>query len=322
MKNQLSSIYSQINLAFLLFLSNFNISLAQELFLENGTMEDWILHESGTYEEPAPAAYWATSNPVSLLGPTAPVTVFKETELVIEGNYAAKMVTDSFAIFMPPALPVAGALALGDFEPDFENFGNSLKLGKPFTDTPTHFRGHYMYFPQNNDSCAIYARLTKWNTALNKQDTIAEAFLTTGETVDSYTYYDIPFDYISTETPDTLIVVFTSSARGIEFIAQPGSTLYIDGTSILSGVDIPLMPEITVRTYPNPVTERLFVELAQPAQNASIHIYHLDGKKLNTYPLSQQNNVVQLNHLPNGLYFYQVYVNEVLAKGGKLKVEK
>jgi hypothetical protein len=80
----------------------------------------------------------------------------------------------------------------------------------------------------NGDSCEIRTTLTKWDPAAGKHFKVGEAIMRTTELVDEYTFFDLEFEYFSTEEPDTIDMVFAASAGGEFFVGGVGSTIYVD----------------------------------------------------------------------------------------------
>jgi len=111
----------------------------------------------------------------------------------------------------------------------FENVHPWVHQGIPFTSKPYSFEGHFKYFSVDSDSAIIYAKLSKYNYQLNKQDTIAEAKFIIKKTVPNYQLFNSKFNYINPNiSPDTLCIVFVSSGGGQNFEGKAGSTLFID----------------------------------------------------------------------------------------------
>lgn len=198
--------------------------------LPNMDFEVW--DQMVNYENPSPYGIWATPNKTVDLNPAVyPVLVEKTTDAV-SGEYAVKMSTDQ--IFIITEMLLTGSLTTGLFEVNLSNPTKSLKKGIPFTSKPTAFRGYYKYLPVDGDSCALYATLSKWNNVSKEQEVIAHAGLNTTEYPQNYAEFILDFDY-KTEgvDPDTLTIVFASSAGGEEFVGSVGSTLFVDDISLV-----------------------------------------------------------------------------------------
>lgn len=202
--------------------------------IESGCLDDWQNHTEGdyTYYEPA-GNFLRTLNMLSALPPEiggpGPVTTEKTTD-AYSGTYAAKLVSKNFCpsqnscIFIPGLL---GATVL-------DIPGQTIRLGKPYTDKPLRFTGFYRYYPVAGDSALIEVLLTKYNTSLGKRDTVAITKNILKNEVSTYTAFDYSLNYLNPGlTPDTVTILCVSSA-GINFSSltqcqgQPGSILYID----------------------------------------------------------------------------------------------
>ena len=246
---------------------------------ENNDFEDWTYDVAGDYYEPN--GYWATINPISKLGPFAPVTTFRETEDVYSGTYAVKLVTGTFG-----TLPVAGTLATGYFDSSVLIPTNALKIGVPFTEKPIKISGYYKYLPENGDSAVIVSRLSKFIDG--QQVILAEAGFLIEETVSEYTYFEAEYEYFLSETPDSMMTLFTSSAGAAEFIAAEGSTLYIDEIALEynTGVKDFLMPDAEINVFPNPAQNKIQLALQQPFINAEFIISNLEGKLVKRFALN------------------------------------
>jgi len=196
--------------------------------LPNMDFEYWTQYPN--YEEPSPYGIWATPNKLVDLLPGFYPAVTLKTQDAHSGNYAVKVVTDSVQ-----GLPLlTGTLATGVFSVNLGNPVKSLTRGVPYYSKPYAFRGYYKYYPVNGDSCQVYAQLSYWDNDNKKRVLVGEASLKdiTLEVPD-YTLFNIPFDYYNEMGPDSLSVVFASSAGGDLFVGGVGSSLYIDDISMV-----------------------------------------------------------------------------------------
>ncbi len=194
--------------------------------LPNQHFENWSTYTQGnvSFEEPA-SGWWASLNTLKFLG--GPATCEK-TSQAHDGLYALRLETklwgDEFII--------PGLLAAGYFDINAP-IGQNLIQGQPFTYRPQKLEGFYMYTPQNNDSAIIYSNLTKYNTASQLTDTIAELFLLEKNEISTYQKFSVSYTYFSNQTPDTINIVLTSSGGGKEMAGQDGSLLIIDDLSLV-----------------------------------------------------------------------------------------
>lgn len=78
----------------------------------------------------------------------------------------------------------------------------------------------------------------------------------------------------------------------------------------------PNHPENDLKVFPNPVKDLLFVRLPSENTTATIHLYDIIGKKINSYLVSQENNSINMSFLAKGLYIAQ------LESGKTIKILK
>lgn len=193
--------------------------------MPNMDFERWIQYPN--FEDPAPHRAWATVNKLVDLNPNLYFATTLKTDDVQHGNYAAMMFSDSV-----PYLPIlSGSVATGVFTVNLQKPLESLISGAPYRSKPTRFKGYFKYQPQQGDSCEIRTTLFKWNPDQQKRVKVGEAITRRTDTTNVYTHFDLPFTYFSQDEPDSIEVIFTSSAGGEYFIAKIGSTLYIDNVS-------------------------------------------------------------------------------------------
>ena len=210
--------------------------------------------------------FWDTSNrganSMTAINPTN-----SETKFVASGDTAACLKTakvlGSFLAaaslytgeFVSATLSGLSATALIDF-------------GRPFTSRPIALKGHYKYTPAkvevggelpsnatvsagSDDQCAIYIALAKGTHRVNNTD--SDTFLTlekiegdeniiaygelpsgTATQGDGYVDFTIPLKYKNlTDTPTHIIVVCSASKYGDYMTGGEGSTLYVDGFSLV-----------------------------------------------------------------------------------------
>jgi hypothetical protein len=62
-----------------------------------------------------------------------------------------------------------------------------------------------------------------------------------------------------------------------------------------------------IKVYPNPVTEKLSIDLNGVSGDAKVMIYSSTGQLLKTEKLNAQNNTINISHLQNGLYLVNLH---------------
>jgi len=285
-------------------------AIAQTQIPEGG-FDNWTPNSTNIYYEPA-GGWWTTLNTLALLG--APVTVYQTTD-AYSGEYAAQLETVLWGDFL-----ISGLLASGNFimtEPYIEN-------GRPFTETPSKFKGWYKYSPVNNDSAGVGAILTKYNTNTGQKDTVATAVRAITNSAETYTQFEIDFDYIiSSVNPDTIIIVFTSSGDGGNFLGEVGSTLIIDEISLEypSGIQESLLQEFTISAFPSPAVDQLSLEFnTKHPEKLRCNIYTIDGRFIQSFSILENKHQLDVSNWQQGKYIIQAYKDNSLVSSAKFVV--
>ncbi len=308
-------------IAFCLF---FCAAMNAQTSIPNMGLEDWTA--SARYDQPA-GGVWATPNAsldaLPAIGlPEAPVKKESGAGNVHGGAYSAKLKT--VTIFGSKA---SGTIYTGKFAFNLANPTSSAKLGTPFTARPDRFKGWLKYTPANGDSCLVYARFTRKNPTTNQREQVGIARKVYTSAVANYTQFDLPVVYSSTASPDTMIIVCTSSAAADNLAApQAGSTMYIDDLELTMpvGTTLDAFAMTTVQAFPNPTSERLTITTGIALYNASIAFYAPDGKLVATKPLENGSTTTNLSvgDLPTNTYIYNVMQNGINIGVGKVSIER
>lgn len=65
----------------------------------------------------------------------------------------------------------------------------------------------------------------------------------------------------------------------------------------------------TIKVYPNPIKDRLYVSLSSTNQNALLILYNVIGKEVLRTKLSTNTSQINVSHLPQGLYVVMLKTN-------------
>lgn len=277
--------------------------------LINNSFENWeeVRNEQNQflYEEPS-GNFWGTLNKLRLLN--GPVTTIKSTD-AYSGNYSAHLETKSFGTFKIP-----GLLATGFFNTNEVRFVE----GKPFIDSPQKISFFCKYLPQNGDSASIFVCLTKFNPISNKKDTIAEKSLIIREAINTFSKIELDLDYFSNEQPDSLNIVFVSSAgtRGIQSSqnAQIGSIFIIDDINLTYSPNEIKIENTPLKLSYNELENSIIIHNPNILEKLYFRIYDLSSKIIYTEQIAPSYETkIPLNNLQNGIYFIVVSkLNKVL----------
>lgn len=290
--------------------------------LPNGDMEGW--HEvtlgTVTYTQ-IDGPYFCTLNELAAVPPPmgpGPITVDKVSD-AHTGNWAAKLHSEIMTM-IPNDIFIPGMLGFTQLD----MLNSTIRLGKPCPDCkPTKFTGWYKSGLVNGDSCAAILLVSKWNSTLHKKDTIGYCRTDFKAPMADWTQFELPVTYVSTESPDSMLILMVSSGgfsvnNLMGGIGQPGNTMWVDDLNIEYplGITQVLMPEVFVKTYPNPAKDRMTVELSQNIADGTIEIYSMEGRLVGTSIIDNTVNVINVNNLMPGQYHYKLVSGKTIQNTG------
>ncbi len=267
--------------------------------IPNPGMETWT--NLFLYEEPQG---WGTLNQLVISG--APATVTKSTDKRT-GLFAARLETKVLTTNpLPGTLPdtLPGTLFTGTV-----NLANqSFVLGIPFNQKVNTFSFWYKYAPAANvDSAGCLVSMSYYDTLLQARVPIADGGIVFGGTNAVYQQATVTLNYTASNQPDTILIVFGSSAGDS---ARGGSNLKIDDMTVtlISGIEQPfeIVPAITL--YPNPATDVInasWDDVKYPQLTA--RVFDVQGKQVMTAVINSANKSVRVSELSKGLYTLQLY---------------
>lgn len=293
-------------------------AMAQNEALPDGKFEYWkqekLYNSEETYDDLA-NPFWASLNMLATLPPdmfTGPVTLFKDKgRSGAEGDFAPKMKSnflkfgENKEIFLPG---VVGAMTVLIDE-------QSAKFGRAWTSRPESVRGYMKYAPVNGDSASIFVKLYKFNPQTKVRQVIGYVEQFYKATITDWTKFELPIKYLSDEEPDSVTVLFVSSA-GYNFDdlfackGQIGSTLWVDDVEFLyeggnggGNTANEVFNALKVSVYPNPATDILNLVVEEDAQ---LTIMNQAGQVVRRQAVKAGENQVDVSELKAGFYAYQV----------------
>jgi hypothetical protein len=287
----------------ILFLLFLGINAQAQTTLPNLDFENWTLSTSGRYEDPSPTTTWATPNYAMdlILGNPASSIVQKSTD-AHGGSYAALMKSRNIVGNFVGATLFSGQLNTT------VPFSPVPLLGMPFTGRPVALTGWYKYAPVGGDSSDIYIKLTKWNTATNTRDDIGYVEKRDYAAVSNYTQFYLPINYTSTQTPDSITIVFSASAGAEQKLGQVGSSLWIDDV-VLDYTPTNIQSTTTnthnIHIYPNPFID--VINITADDEIESYQIINYTGQVVTTQTMQATQNNISLHNLAIGNYTLVIY---------------
>ncbi len=258
----------------------------------NGDFEVWI--NQGTYFD---AENWDS--------PNADIEVL--SQYVVEpddvspysGSYNAYLETKDMGFFT-----VSAILTTGDYV-SVPLQGSYIEGGVPFNERPVNLSFYYRCSPVVDDNCYVGVTLYKNGTV------VADAVFADSGAVDTWTEVNLALNYYSSDTPDTMNIVISSSDYFYngDYIdgGKVGSKLWIDGMKFEGNIGIENIISQRFQLYPNPASDKMFIDC--PGQNISqIEILNTSGMVIQKIEEleADDKHIINVGELSAGLYFIKI----------------
>ncbi|MBN8701725.1 MAG: T9SS type A sorting domain-containing protein [Bacteroidetes bacterium] len=280
----------------------------------NGGFENWTV---ATYPDPVG---WPSANILVFANPSNPRSVYQATATADVHGGASAMAIHTVSLVTNP-LPTMLDDVWGICMTGYVAFPN-LKQGFASTQKPLQMEFYAKYTPNGVDTAIALVWLQKRNGS--QVDTIAAGGTILTGTTSTYAQYTTVLNYnpnYAHLTPDTMVVVFSSSAL-YEANRKVGSVLYVDDvtlTGTYNSVNAIDAPEVSV--FPNPAnTELNFSNV--PSSATKIIVYDIAGRKQLEQNLTSVSLNIDTQSWNAGAYSYElldsksnaVYRGKVLIK--------
>lgn len=240
----------------------------------------------------------------------SPISVKRVTDTVHTGTYAARVETKAYTptswnIYRYWGIPYIGHDyndTLGIlFNGKVNDLDQTYAPGTSCTQKLTQFKFFYQYRPNGNDTAECRVALLSSGTV------VAGGVFKTGVATGSSGWQQavINFSYISTLTPDTMYVLFSSSS--LDYKPKAGSVLWIDDVSVTlpTGIEESFAENETV-IYPNPSNGVFSIGNKNHAQQ-TIEIFNVLGKQIFSVANTTQSKYdIDLSESPKGVYFVKI----------------
>ncbi len=296
-------------ITFILILTVSFVQAQSNAATPNAGFEDWTNYSCTTnYDNPDSG--WATLNPtLCTLGYTLCI---KDATNPHSGLYDAELITENVIIQVAPSPLTTGAIITSN---------KTIDGGRPYTLRPDSMIGwyHYVSVSGDNGDCEFYL------FGANHSDTIGKAFFKTPtSTVANWTRFSLPITYLSPNTPDTALWIFSSSLSNTSNHA--GSELFIDDIGLVmkntSGINNPVQSEL-LTVGPNPTPGLITINNDANLNSLTFTLTDIAGRKIEENKLTTGTNTMELKVVASGIYLYTVTdAQNLIVKTGKIVVQK
>jgi len=267
--------------------------------------------------------HWKTSNQnIPLLGSI--IMVSKDLTDPEQGLGSSKLTVVTKTIPFLGTYSIPGVLTLGKLNIDIAAQTASVTGGSPFSARPVKLTGYMKYLPVNNDFCAMGWGLTKWNNGT--RDTIGFGAISVKTTLNSWTRFEIPINYLLPETPDTMNILFLNS-NPLDKVDHTGTALWIDNLSFDYGTvgieDVIFSKELKIYVKPDARQLVLSATFAKP-ENLDIVLYNMAGIETRQWKRTMQQSIeyLDLSNLATGTYVIHISSGSRLVDTRKITILK
>ncbi len=107
------------------------------------------------------------------------------------------------------------------------------------------------------------------------------------------------------------------ASKAVSFVCFDPKTLGLTSSTFEEQI------KVNVNIYPNPSTGNFVLSIDQPYTNIYLNVYDISGNSvLQMYPIIDENSEIDISHLRQGIYTYQlVDKNKILKTGKIVKIE-
>ncbi|MCM1168937.1 MAG: PCMD domain-containing protein [Bacteroides sp.] len=295
--------------------------MAQTQALPDGKFESWETGKTygGDAYDDLANPFWESLNILATLDPTkftGPVTLFKDKgRSGAADDFAPKLESNflEFAgdkeIFLPG---VVGAMTVWTDK-------QTATFGRPFTSRPKAIKGYMKYVPVNGDSASIFVEVYKYNAAAGRRQTIGRVEQIYKEKVENWTEFNLPIEYTNDLTPDSITVLFVSSA-GYDFDdlfnckGQIGSTIWVDDVEFVYDNVVNETNEVLAgsKLYPNPSVSGVFN--LNVGEACGMEVFSVSGQLIMQKNLATAGEyTVDLSRFAPGVYYIRLSNNDGMA---------
>jgi hypothetical protein len=279
--------------------------------IPNNSFETWAGNEPDT---------WNTSNQ-NIFGLTFNA-VTKDLADPQQGSNSALLTVINMEIPFVGKYSLPGLLTLGVLNVDPAAQTYTLTGGYPFSGRPLKLTGYFKYQPVNNDRCVFGMGLFKWNNG--KQDTLGFGGIYSTGTVNTWTPFEVPISYLSSDTPDTINIVILNSDP-LDGLVHTGTKLWVDNLSLVYGTlgieGITFAKNLNIYAEQNARQLVLSTSFGQQ-ESLDISLFNMAGMETRRWKRTMQQSTEHLdvNNIPTGTYIIRITSGNRLIDSRKITI--
>jgi hypothetical protein len=239
------------------------MAITNSLFsqIPNGGFENWT--DFGNYSTPD---NWGNLNPVTT---SSGIYTCVKASPGYPGTTHMRLISRTVpGMGIQPGIAVSGVLNTSTFQ---------AVSGFAYSSRPASLDGNWQFMAFGSDQGYIAVYLTKWNSGLNRRDTIGQVVHPLPGMEMSWRSFSLPLSYLNSDIPDSAMIILSASGNS----PVNASYLYIDNLSFEGGTAGNEDPAATsgLTVFPNPVMQdKLIVNFDNPNTTADcIDILDIHG---------------------------------------------
>lgn len=157
---------------------------------------------------------------------------------------------------------------------------------------------------------------------------VCYADTTLGATINTYTQITLPFKGYNPNFSTTQVRILISSSSNADMDTSGAFINLTNGTSIIvddisiaapNGTTQYILSDKKAMVYPTIATDKLHVNLqANDSHRYEFSLVDIQGKKIKTYIVDKEFNVLNTAEIPTGNYIYQLVSDNKFIQSGKL----
>ncbi len=274
--------------------------------IPNPGFETWINEGSGAPAGAQRPANWYTLNQTILF--LFPFTTTTKNTDAHTGSFSAELSMMTKTVPGVGTVTMPGMLSTAKVTLDLVGQSFSATGGWPFTGTPSKLTGYYKYQPDNGDSCLIGVALSRWHDG--SRDTLAIGGIASTTVQSDWTLFEVPIEYLMTETPDTMNIVILNSVPALPS-THLNTKMWVDDLAFdYSGVGVEMKPvKNNLAVYADGNTKKLILDCKfEKATPCSFRLYNLKGNCVSEFEktILTGTEYIDISQLPYGVYILKV----------------